>query len=273
MSGNDNAPFLFVELANFLEKQIYPSEDDPWPRLREAQKEALNLPNTAMVSTIDILDENDDLSNIHPPNKQLAGKRLFLAAMAKVYGEKDLVWRGPSYRSVEFKENQATVTFDSAGKGLKIKGDKLKGFAVAGSNHRFFWADGKIEGNRVILTSEAVKQPVAVRYGWANNPVGNLYNEADLPAFPFRTDNWLLNWDKSRFEAMSLLELAAYIQRNIQPSQPEIKSVWDEVYQAIQTDNKLLTVQRLQTLINQKIEDEKFAIALQLLLEKLEFPS
>lgn len=273
LSGNDNAPFLFVELANFLEKQIYPSEDDPWPRLREAQKEALNLPNTAMVSTIDILDENDDLSNIHPPNKQLAGKRLFLAAMAKVYGEKDLVWRGPSYRSVEFKENQAIVTFDSAGKGLKIKGDKLKGFAVAGSNHRFFWADGKIEGNRVILTSEAVKQPVAVRYGWANNPVGNLYNEADLPTFPFRTDNWLLNWDKSRFEAMNLLELAAYIQRNIQPSQPEIKSVWDEAYQGIKTNNKLLAVQRLQTLINQKLEDEKLAIALQVLLEKLEFPS
>ncbi|KMW70841.1 hypothetical protein, partial [Limnoraphis robusta] len=132
------------------------------------------------------------------------------------------------------------------------------------------WKDRRKSG---ILTSEAVKQPVAVRYGWANNPVGNLYNEADLPAFPFRTDNWLLNWDKSRFEAMSLLELAAYIQRNIQPSQLEIKSVWDEVYQGIQTNNKGLASQRLQTLINQKLEDEKLAIALQVLLEKLEFPS
>ncbi|WP_083492767.1 sialate O-acetylesterase [Lyngbya aestuarii] len=267
--GNDNAPFLFVELANFLEKQTYPSEDDPWPRLRSAQKEALKLPNTAMISTIDILDENNNFNNIHPPNKQLAGKRLFLAAMATVYGQKDLVWSGPVYQSVEFKENQAIVTFDSAGKGLKIKGDQLKGFAVAGSNHRFFWADGKIEGNRVILTSEAVKQPVAVRYGWANNPIGNLYNSAELPAFPFRTDNWLLNLDESRFEAMSLVELAAYIQTNILPIQPEIKSVWDEVYQAIKTDNKPLANQRLKTLINQPLEDEKLAIALEIISEKL----
>ncbi len=196
---NDQAAFLFVELANFLKKQTNPVEDAPWPRLREAQKEALQLPNTAMISTIDILDENDDFNNIHPPNKQLAGKRLSLAAMGTVYGEKDLVWSGPIYQSVEFKDHQAVVTFNSVGEGLKIKGNKLKGFALAGSDRRFFWADGKIQGNQVILTSEAVENPVAVRYNWANNPIGNLYNQADLPAFPFRSDHWLLNWDQSRF--------------------------------------------------------------------------
>ena len=267
--GNDRSPFLFVELANFLEKQTYPVEDDSWPRLRDAQKEALKLPNTAMISTIDILDEKDDFNNIHPSNKQLAGKRLFLAAMATVYGQKDLVWTGPVYQSVEFQENQAIVTFNSVGKGLKIQGDKLKGFALAGSNHRFFWADGKIEGNRVILTSEAVKQPVAVRYGWANNPVGNLYNSAELPAFPFRSDNWLLNWDKSRFEAMSLLEFAAYTHTNLQPVKSDLKLLWGEVYQAIKTNNIGLASQRLQSLIHQKLEDKKLAIALEILSKKL----
>ncbi|MEL7036616.1 MAG: sialate O-acetylesterase [Cyanobacteria bacterium J06592_8] len=271
--GLDNAPFLFVELANFLDKQIYPSEDDPWPRLRDAQKEALKLPNTAMISTIDILDENDDFSNIHPSNKQLAGKRLSLAALTKVYGQKNIVGSGPVYQSVKFKGNQAIVTFDQ--KELKIKGNQLKGFALAGSNHRFFWAQGKIQSGEVVLTSKAVKNPVAVRYNWANNPIGNLYNQANLPAFPFRSDRWPLNLDQSRFQQMNVLELAAYIQTQLQPIQKPLKSLWDEVYQAIATEDQELASQQLQRLKSQEFQDQlndqKLAIALEILSEKLQF--
>lgn len=191
--GSNDAPFLFVELANFLSKQTRPSEDDAWPALRDAQREALRLPRTARISTIDILSEKDDISNIHPPNKQLAGHRLYLAAMANVYGDRDLIWSGSAYKSVQFEGNKATVTFDHIGSGLMVKdGSELKGFALAGSDRQFFWAKGEIEGNKVVLTSNEVNQPIAVRYAWANNPIGNLYNKEGLPAFPFRSDNWIL---------------------------------------------------------------------------------
>jgi sialate O-acetylesterase len=188
-----DAPFIFVELANFLAKQTRPSEDDAWPALREAQHEGLRLPKAYMVSTLDILGKGDDVANAHPPNKQLAGHRLYLAAMRNVYGDRDRVASGPVYQSVEFEGNRAMVSFDHIGSGLIVKdGSQLKGFALAGSDRKFFWAQGEIQGNRVILTSKEVKQPIAVRYAWANNPIGNLYNKEGLPAFPFRSDNWIL---------------------------------------------------------------------------------
>lgn len=189
----NDAPFLFVELANFLTKQQQPSEDDLWPALRDAQGEALRLPKTFRVSAIDILGETEDVSNIHPLHKQLAGHRLFLAAMVNVYGDRSRVASGPVYQGVEFLGNQVRVTFDGVGSGLTVLGGgELKGFALAGRDRKFFWAKGEIQGNTVILTSEAVPQPIAVRYAWANNPIGNLYNRDGLPAFPFRTDRWIL---------------------------------------------------------------------------------
>jgi sialate O-acetylesterase len=188
-----DAPFLFVELANFLAKQTRPSEDDAWPALRDAQHEALRLPGTYMISTIDILGAREDVSNIHPLNKQLAGHRLYLAAMANIYGDRNQVASGPVYKSVQFQGNKATVSFDAIGSGLMVKdGSELVGFALAGSDRKFFWAKGEIQGNTVILTSKEVNQPIAVRYAWANNPIGNLYNKEGLPAFPFRSDNWIL---------------------------------------------------------------------------------
>ncbi len=192
--GEDDAPFLFVELANFMPRQTRPSEDDLWPALRDAQHAALRLSNTYEISTIDILPDEEGFYNIHPKNKQLAGHRLYLAAIANVYGEKNLVWIGPTYRLVDFKGILATVTFDQIGSGLTAKdGGELKGFALAGSDRHFSWADeAEIHGNTVVVNSKEVANPVAVRYGWANNPIGNLYNLEGLPAFPFRSDDWNL---------------------------------------------------------------------------------
>ncbi|MGD2175939.1 MAG: sialate O-acetylesterase [Candidatus Brocadiaceae bacterium] len=188
-----DAPFLFVELAEFLAEQNRPVEDAPWPALRDAQHEALRLDNTAMVCTLDILEENEPLGNIHPRNKQLAGHRLFLAAMANVYGREDLVWSGPTFRSAEFDGGTVTVAFDHVGGGLVAGGgSELEGFAVAGPDREFHRANAAIVGDTVELRCEAVPQPVAARYAWANNPIGNLFNRQGLPAPPFRTDRWLL---------------------------------------------------------------------------------
>ncbi len=189
--GMNEAPFLFVELANFWDVQRRSVEDDQWPALRDAQRAALQLDNTYMACVIDILPA-DDARNIHPPHKQLAGHRLFLAAMANAYGKADLEWSGPTFRSVSFEDGAATVIFDHA-EGLTAKGGgSLKGFAVCGEDRRWQWADGNIRGSTVVLTSKDVPHPVAVRYDWANNPIGNLYNAAGLPAAPFRSDHYLL---------------------------------------------------------------------------------
>ena len=187
------APFFYVELANFLKVQTRAMEDDLWPALRDAQKSALALDQVWEVSAIDILDSDENIFNIHPSNKQLVGHRLFLAAMANVYGDKMCSWSGPRYRSVRFKRNEAILSFDYVGGGLVASDDKpLKGFAIAGADHQFYLGDAHLNGNTVVVTSTNVPIPVAVRYDWANNPFGNLGNKDGLPAFPFRTDHWNL---------------------------------------------------------------------------------
>ncbi len=187
------APFLFVELANFLQLQTRPVEDDAWPALRDAQLSGLALDQVWEVSAIDVIGPDESPMNIHPPRKQLIAHRLCLAAMANVYDETDVIWSGPRFRSVRLERGRAIVAFDHAHGGLKAKGGQpLKGFAVAGADRRFVWAEARIEGDTVELVSSEVAEPVAVRYAWANNPVGNLYNGEDLPAFPFRTDDWEL---------------------------------------------------------------------------------
>ena len=131
-----------------------------------------------------------EAGNIHPKNKQDVGKRLALWALAKTYG-KDVVYSGPMYKSHEIQGDKVVLSFDSLGGGLVAKGgDRLKGFAIAGSDKKFVWADARIEGDKVVVSSPEVKSPVAVRYAWADNPECNLYNKADLPASPFRTDDW-----------------------------------------------------------------------------------
>ena len=183
--GQGDFPFIFVQLANFMKVQPQPVEDS-WAELREAQTMALGLPNTGMAVTIDIGDALD----IHPTNKQDVGKRLALNALGEVY-EKDIPFSGPLYKSMKVEGSKIRLQFSNTNAGLKIMGSKkLKGFAIAGKDKKFVWATAKIEGNEVVVSSSKIKNPVAVRYAWAANPICNLYNGADLPASPFRTDDW-----------------------------------------------------------------------------------
>ncbi|GAB1452355.1 sialate O-acetylesterase [Draconibacterium sp.] len=181
-------PFLFVSLANFNPPVETPAESN-WAELREAQTKTLSLPNTGMALAIDIGEAND----IHPKNKQDVGKRLALNALKIAYN-KDIVFSGPMYKSVELKDGKAFITFSETGSGLKAK-DKygyLKGFTIAGADKKFKWAKAEIVDNKtVVVYSGDIKDPKSVRYGWANNPDDvNLYNVEGLPANPFRTDDW-----------------------------------------------------------------------------------
>jgi len=183
--GQGNFQFLFVQLANFMETKPEPG-DSAWAELREAQTMTLSLRNTGMATIIDIGEAN----NIHPKNKQDVGKRLALWALARTY-EKDIVYSGPLYKSMKVEGGKIRLSFDQAGGGLVARGgEALKGFAIAGADRKFVWADAKIDGNTVVVSSDDVANPVAVRYAWADNPVCNLYNKENLPASPFRTDDW-----------------------------------------------------------------------------------
>ncbi len=183
--GQGDFPFYFVQLANFMAWQKQPAEDSAWAELREAQFMALRLPNTGMAVIIDIGEAND----IHPKNKQEVGRRLALWALAKVYGQ-NVVYSGPLYKGYRVEGNKVRIFFDHVDGGLTFLGQQLLGFAIAGEDRKFHWAKAKIEGDSVVVWSDEVPRPVAVRYGWANNPICNLYNKAILPASPFRTDDW-----------------------------------------------------------------------------------
>ena len=179
-------PFLFVQLPNFMETKSEPSESN-WALLREAQLKTLSLPNTGMVVAIDIGEWND----IHPLDKKDVGYRFALAAEKLAYGD-NIVYSGPIYKSMKIDGNKIILSFTHTGSGLIAKGDnKLKYFAIAGNNKKFVWANAKIENNKVVVWNDKVKNPVAVRYAWADNPDGaNLYNKEGLPASPFRTDDF-----------------------------------------------------------------------------------
>lgn len=183
--GQGDFPFLFVQLANFMEVKDAPG-DSAWAELREAQTMTLSMPNTGMAVIIDIGDAKD----IHPKNKQDVGKRLALWALANTY-DKDVVYSGPLYTSMEKKGDKIVLHFDHCGGGLVARGgETLKGFAIAGENRKFVWANARIEGDTVVVSSGEVPNPLAVRYAWADNPICNLSNKAGLPASPFRTDTW-----------------------------------------------------------------------------------
>jgi sialate O-acetylesterase len=177
-------PFLYVQLPNFMEAREQPSESN-WALLREAQLMTLSVPRTGMAVAIDLGEWND----IHPLNKKDVGKRLALAAQKIAYGDDNVIFSGPIYQSLSIEGNRIILTFTNAGSGLVTKGNELKYFAIAGDDNRFVWAKAKIENNKVVLWSELVPHPVAVRYAWADNPDGaDLYNAEGLPASPFRTD-------------------------------------------------------------------------------------
>jgi sialate O-acetylesterase len=173
--GEGNFPFLFVQIAPHQKMT---------PEIREAQLLSWQkVPRTAMAVTADIGNETD----IHPTQKEPVGGRLALAARAIAYGEK-LEYSGPVYDSVKVKGGQVILSFKHVGGGLVAKGGELKGFTIAGADGNFVPATAKIDGTKVIVTNPSVASPVSVRYGWANTPDVNLFNQEGLPATPFRTD-------------------------------------------------------------------------------------
>jgi sialate O-acetylesterase len=200
--GQGDFPFLFVQLAAYGNKR--PKDElvqthSFYPGVRESQRQvAAKVPHTGMAAAIDI----GDLYNVHPIDKADVAARLVLAARHVAYGE-ELVHSGPDYSSMKVEDSRIRISFNHVAGGLKIAmppwvsqsgtqppANQVTGFAIAGADQKFVWADAKIEGDTVVVWNAAVPQPVAVRYAWANYPTVNLYNQANLPAVPFRTDDW-----------------------------------------------------------------------------------
>ncbi len=184
-------PFYFVQLSNYMKRGSEPTQEaGGWPGLREAQAMTESLPNTGMAVTIDIGDAND----IHPKNKQGNGDRLARIALGKEYGDKNVVYMSPKLEKMTIQGDKVLLTFNlgTAGQGgLKVRGEKLVGFSICGADRKFVWAEAKIvSDNEVLVWAEEIKNPVAVRYAWANNPECNLFGRDNLPAGPFRTDDW-----------------------------------------------------------------------------------
>ncbi|MBA4058044.1 MAG: sialate O-acetylesterase, partial [Marivirga sp.] len=190
-------PFYFVQLASFNSANGDSEHGSTWAELREAQTMTLSLPKTGMAVTTDIGEAND----IHPRNKQDVGKRLAAIALNQVYDQKN-IFTGPTYKSMATDGNKIRISFTNVGSGLMAK-DKygyLMGFEVAGVDQKFHYAKAWIEGNEVIVSSEKVATPVAVRFAWADNPQdANLYNIEGFPASPFRTDTWKGITEKAKF--------------------------------------------------------------------------
>jgi sialate O-acetylesterase len=215
-SGEGDFPFIWAQICNSMAPVTTPVQTSTgYPGLREAQSMTLKLPNTAQAVTIDIGDGN----NVHPRDKQDVAHRMALAARHLAYGE-DLLYSGPTYDSMQIAGDKIRLTFKNVGSGLTIASapstqpgvpqgapaSELKGFSIAGTDHKFVWATATIEpptpstgsgqagsgqaADSVVVSSPAVPNPVAVRYAWANNPEENLYNKEGLPASPFRTDGW-----------------------------------------------------------------------------------
>ena len=191
-------PFYFVQLANWRQASSNPQGGDGWAKVREAQTKCLELKNTGMAVIIDIGEAKD----IHPRNKQDVGLRLASWALVKDYG-KSMVYSGPIYKSHKVEGNKIRIEFEHVGSGLMLgqkqglkpvtedNSGKMKHVAIAGADKKWHWAEAKIEGNSIVVSSDKVISPVAVRYAFSMNPEGaNLYNKEGFPASPFRTDNW-----------------------------------------------------------------------------------
>jgi sialate O-acetylesterase len=181
---NPDFPFLFVQLANFKAQHEQPT-DSAWAELREAQFLTLDLPRTAMAVAIDVGEAQD----IHPDNKQEVGRRLALAAEGMAYFI-DTEFSGPLLSGAQVEEGKIRLSLRNADDLKAASGGRIKGFAIAGDDRKFVWANAEIDGDHVLVSSPEIRQPVAVRYGWADNPDCNLVNAAGLPASPFRTDDW-----------------------------------------------------------------------------------
>ena len=218
--GRDDLPFYFCQLCNNNPKLPLPGES-PWAELRESQSLALALPATAQAVTIDLGEAGD----LHFRDKKTVGDRLFRIAEAKLHGQ-PITFLGPVYESIAIEAGKARIKFQSSKEQLvagrlpatyNVKtllgetaplvrnspNSELEGFAICGEDHKWVWADARIDGESVLVWSDKVSHPVAVRYGWADNPTCNLYNSAGLPASPFRTDSFTVSTQAKRFGAGS----------------------------------------------------------------------
>lgn len=180
---DESLPFLFVVLAGWHKTAAQPTESG-LAELREAQLAALALAHTAAVSAVDV----GDIEDIHPPRKREVGERLATAALATCYGRK-VESCGPTLRDVRFEPARVRLVFDHAA-GLHLRGPCAQGFAVAGADGVYVWADAALEGQDIVLTCARIPEILTIRYNWADNPNGNLYNAAGLPMLPFRTDDF-----------------------------------------------------------------------------------
>ena len=178
-------PFYMVQLASFTAKQTAPVEST-WAELREAQTRTLHLQNTGMAVAIDIGEEFD----IHPKNKQEVARRLAVISLADTYGQK-IPAQAPVYDDYTVENGKVRISFTIPAIGERFEQNKdIKGFTIAGPDHVFYPAEAYTDGDEVVVYSHYVKVPVAVRYGWADNPECTLRTPTNLPVAPFRTDNW-----------------------------------------------------------------------------------
>lgn len=192
---DDQLPFVFVQLANYMKEAPEPAQST-WAELREAQAMALQLPNTAMATAID-LGEADD---IHPKKKEAVGKRLAMAALKMVY-QREIDAQGPVFSHMQIQGREAVISYVAGGIHTTDKYGFVKGFQIAGADQQFHWALARIAGEQVVVFSDQVPVPVAVRYAWSDNPGElNLRNKAGLPAIPFRTDQWKGATDGKKFQ-------------------------------------------------------------------------
>lgn len=186
-------PFYIVSLPRFMAHKDSPG-DDAWAELRDAQAfTAGSVKNSALAVTVD----TGEAANIHPKDKQTVGDRLALVALANEYGER-ISSVGPTFVSAEKMSGALKLKFKNSDGGLVVKGDRLGEFSIAGADHLWHWADAKIDGDAVIVSSPEVAEPVAARYAWQANPLATLFNGAGLPAVPFRTDDWPESTDNAK---------------------------------------------------------------------------
>lgn len=185
--GQESLPFLYVQLPNYKKPSTQPV-DSSWARLREAQLKTLQVPETGMAVTID----SGEQDNIHPANKPIVGHRLALAALNVAYGRSETAAHGPLFQKMEVRGGEVVLYFEHVAGQLVSKpdGEPMKGFAIAGEDGNFVWADARIDGSTVVVSNPRVPTPVAVRYAWADNPEISLFDQSGLPAAPFRTDSW-----------------------------------------------------------------------------------
>ena len=192
--GQGDFPFYVISLPAFHHHSDVPI-DDTWAETRESQAvAAAAIPNSCLVVTID----TGDPDNIHPTEKRPVGDRLAACALAKHYGMKDVVYSGPTLGSVDRLPDSIRLHFKHADGGLVVKGAKLEEFQIAGDDHKWYWADARIDGDTVVVSSPSVPNPKEVRYAWQGDPTATLFNGAGFPAGPFRTDTWPGKTDSAR---------------------------------------------------------------------------